>query len=84
MAYHLKYVSKVKLTYVVYIALYYEKLISKALWYGMWHVLTRDHTILPATHTFFDKWNEPYTQSLLPSCVPLAGTHFAIPRRVEG
>jgi len=25
----------------------------------VWHVLTRDHTVLPATHTFVDKWNEP-------------------------
>jgi len=23
-------------------------------------VLTRDHTALPAAHTFIDKWNEPY------------------------
>jgi len=26
----------------------------------VWHVLTRDHTVLPATHTFIHKWNEPY------------------------
>ena len=26
----------------------------------LWHVLTRDHTVLPATHTFIHKWNEPY------------------------
>jgi len=24
-----------------------------------WHVLTRDHTVLPATHTFIHEWNEP-------------------------
>jgi len=23
-------------------------------------MLTRDHTVLPATHTFIHKWNEPY------------------------
>jgi len=23
-------------------------------------VLTKDHTDLPATHTFIHKWNEPY------------------------
>jgi len=23
-------------------------------------VLMRDHTVLPATHTFIHKWNEPY------------------------
>ena len=22
--------------------------------------MSRDHTVLPATHTFFGKWNEPY------------------------
>ena len=34
------------------------------MWYSSlkpsgWHVLTRDHTVLPATHTFKQKWNEP-------------------------
>jgi len=24
-----------------------------------WHVLTRDHTVLPATHAFIHEWNEP-------------------------
>ena len=33
----------------------------------VWHVLTRDHTVLPASHKFIHKWNEPYL-SLLPSC----------------
>jgi len=23
-------------------------------------MLTRDHTVLPAVHTFIHKWNEPY------------------------
>jgi len=23
-------------------------------------MLTMDHAVLPATHTFIDKWNEPY------------------------
>jgi len=32
----------------------------------VWHVLRRDHTVLPATHTFIHKWNEPYLP-LLPS-----------------
>jgi len=27
---------------------------------GIRHVLTRDHTVLPATHTFIHKWNESY------------------------
>jgi len=31
-------------------------------------MLTRDHTVLPATHTFIHKWNEPYL-TLLPSCI---------------
>jgi len=26
----------------------------------IWHVLTRDHTVLPAIHTFIHKWNEPH------------------------
>jgi len=26
----------------------------------VWHMLTRDHTDLPATHTFIRIWNEPY------------------------
>jgi len=41
-------------------------------------VLMRDHTVLPATHTFIHKWNEPYLP-LLPSyrtSPQLAGTHF--------
>jgi len=25
-----------------------------------WHMLTRDQTVLPATHMFIYKWNEPY------------------------
>jgi len=36
-------------------------------------VLTRDHTVLPATHTFIDKWNEQYLP-LLPS--RRASPHF--------
>ena len=24
-----------------------------------WHALTRDHTVLPATHTLIHEWNEP-------------------------
>jgi len=44
----------------------------------VWHVLTRDHTVLPTTYTFILTWNEP-------SCLyfpaaehhrTLAGTHF--------
>ena len=41
---------------LICIVLYYEVLISKVLWYGT--VLTRDHTVLPATHMFIHKWNE--------------------------
>jgi len=33
----------------------------------VWHVLTRDHTVLPATYTFIHKWNEPYLP-LTPCC----------------
>jgi len=48
--------------------------------------LTRDHTVLPATHTFIHKWNEPYLP-LLPSCK--ASPHFGwywfpVPLRAGG
>ena len=35
-----------------------------------WHVLTRDHTVFPTTHTFIHEWNEP-------SCLssPVAAYH---------
>jgi len=39
----------------------------------VWHVITRDHTVLCATHTFIHKWNEPYLP-LLPS--RRASLHF--------
>jgi len=49
----------------------------------VWHVLTRDHTALPATHTFICIWNEPLC--LYPPAAEhhrtLAGTHF--PSRLE-
>ena len=44
-----------------------------------WHVLTRDHTVLPATDTFIHKWNEPYLP-LLPS----AERHRTMARSAEG
>ena len=47
-------------------------------------MLTRDHTVLPATHTFIHKWNEPYLP-LLPS--RRASPHFwlvLISRPTEG
>jgi len=37
-----------------------------------------DHTVLPAIHTFINKWNEPYLP-LLPAAEQhrtLAGIHF--------
>jgi len=40
----------------------------------VWRVSTRDHTVLPATHTFIYKWNEPYLP-LLPNRT--ASPHFA-------
>jgi len=50
------------------------------------HVLTRDHTALPATNTFILKWNASYL-SLLP--VRRASSHFGrysffFPLRVKG
>ena len=47
----------------------------------VWHVLTRDHAVLPATDTFIHNWNEPYLP-LLPAAErrrTLAGTHFPSP-----
>jgi len=51
----------------------------------VWHVLTRDYTVLPVIHTFIHKSNEPYLP-LLPSCT--ASPHFGrylffVPLRVE-
>ena len=45
---------------------------------SIWQVLTGNHTVLPATHTFIHEWNE---QSCLYSPAAahhrtLAGTHF--------
>ena len=40
---------------------------------SVWHVLTRDHTSLPTTHTCIQKWNEPCL-SELPSRA--ASPHF--------
>jgi len=39
----------------------------------VWHVLTRDHTVLPDTHTFIHKWNKLHL-SLLPG--RRASPHF--------
>ena len=52
----------------------------------IWHVLTRDHTALPATHTFIHKWNEPYLL-LTPSrrASPEFGWYsFPLPLRIRG
>ena len=43
------------------ITFYYELLVAWA-----WHLLLRDHKVLPVTHTCIHKWNEPRL-SLLPS-----------------
>ena len=58
-------------------------LISKAL-VQVWRVLTRNHTVLPATHTSIHECNEPF-------CIPSrrASPHFSrylfpIPLRVGG
>jgi len=43
-----------------------------------WHVLTRDHAVLPATHTFIHEWNEPpclYSPAAAHHRT-LTGTHF--------
>ena len=43
---------------LICIALSYELLTLKRS-VSLRHVLTRDNTVLPATHTFIHKWNEP-------------------------
>ena len=58
---------------------YYELLIS--LGTEVWHVLTRDHNVLPTTHMFIHTWNETYlvltpSHRVLPVHHTLAGTHF--------
>ena len=50
-----------------------------------WHVLTTDHTVLSATHTFIHEWNEPsclYSQASA-HYRTLAGTHFPSHRRLK-
>jgi len=47
----------------------------------VWHMLRRDHTVLPSTHTFIHKWNEPYLP-LLQSVTAL--WHWLISRPAEG
>jgi len=37
-----------------------------------WHVLVRDHTVLPGTHTFNHEWNEP-------SCLYYVSIHQMAP-----
>jgi len=34
----------------------------------LWYALTRDHTVLPATHTFIHRWDQSY--------LPLKSVHF--------
>jgi len=46
---------------------------SNALRYGM---LTRDHTVLPATHTLIHKWNEPTMLAFTPQPQSFTGTHL--------
>jgi len=38
--------------------------------------VNEDHTVLPATHMFIHKWNEPYLPLLPVQHCTLAGTHF--------
>jgi len=52
----------------------------------VWHVLTRDHTVLTAIRTFIYKWNEPYLPLLLSGrASPLFGRYsFPDPLRLVG
>jgi len=54
----------------------------------VWHVLTRDHTVLPATDTFIHRWNEQYLP-LTPITAKRSSTltdwySFPVPLRVGG
>jgi len=66
---------------------YYEILISRRS--SMARVLARDHTVLPATHTFIHKWNEPYppltpSRRATPPSPHFGWYSFPIPLRVGG
>ena len=51
-----------------------------------WHTLTRDHTVLPATHTFIHKWNELYLplNSSRRASPHFGWYSFLVPLRVGG
>ena len=34
----------------------------------VWHVLVRDHTVLPETHECISTWNEPYLAHSIAHC----------------
>jgi len=45
-----------------------------------WHMLTRDQTVLPATHMFIHKWNEPYLLHIMElECGPMPNVMAALP-----
>jgi len=46
----------------------------------VWHVLTKDYTVLPATHTFIHEWNQ---LSCLYSQPHFGQYSFPVPQRVE-
>ena len=52
----------------------------------VWHVLTRNHTVLPpVNHTFIHKWTEPYVFTSQPPIVTaLFPVLISVPLRVEG
>ena len=65
-------------TLIVYSA-FSSELTSKVLKMARVVVLTRDHTVLPATHTFIHEWNEPsclYSPAAAHYRTHLAGIHF--------
>jgi len=47
----------------------YDGLITYVSSTHIWHMLTRDHTVLRHTHTLIHAWNELYLP-LSPSCRP--------------
>jgi len=50
-------------------------------------MLTKDHTVLPATHTFIHEWNEPsrfYTQPSRRASPHFGRYSFPVPQKVAG
>jgi len=70
-----EFTKKVKEAYLY--STYYE--LHSSLGAQVWHVSTRDHTALPATHMFIHKWNEPYLPLTASRTAALNFSWFSFP-----